>query len=203
MTAAAAPYASGSYPLGLDVTSPPTVERWRPLLNWLLVIPHELWLAVLMLGAEVLAFLGWFAILFTGRMPDSWTDFITGVLRYEWRITSYLYAWTVQYPSFSPVSGHIDPGDYPAVLWCARAIERNRLTTFFRVLLAIPHLIVLYFFGIVSAVVGLAAWLVVLFTGRWPDGMRSFLIGFFRWQIRVRGYLDLLTDVYPPFDTAP
>lgn len=203
MAAAAVPYEGGSYPLGLDVTSPPTVERWRPLLNWVLVIPHQLWLAVLLLGAEVLTFLGWFAILFTSRMPDSWTDYIAGVLRYQWRVGSYLYAWTVQYPSFTPVSGHIDPGDYPAVLWCARAVERNRLTTFFRALLVIPHVVVLYLFGIVASLVLFAAWFVVLFTGRWPEGMRSFVIGFFRWQFRVHGYLSLLTDVYPPFDTAP
>jgi hypothetical protein len=203
VTAAATPGAGGSYPLGLDVSSPPTVERWRPLVNWLLVIPHYLWLAVLTLGAEVLSFLGWFAILFTGRMPDTWTDFICGVLRYQWRITAYLYAWTVQYPSFTPVSGHIDPGDYPAMLWCARADERNRLTTFFRAVLAIPHLVVLYLFGIVSSVVFIAAWFAVLFTGRWPEGMKSFVMGYLRWQFRIHGYISLVTDVYPPFDTSP
>lgn len=203
MTAAAVPYQSGSYPLGLDVASPATVERWRPLINWLLVIPHQIWASVLFLGAEVLAFLGWFAILFTGRLPDSWSDYITGVLRYQWRIGSYLYAWTVEYPAFTPVPGHIDPGDYPAALWCARAMERNRLTTFFRGLLVIPHLIVLYLFGIVAFFAFVGAWFAVLFTGRWPEGLRRFLIGFLRWQFRVTAYYLLLTDVYPPFDTAP
>lgn len=203
MTAAAVPYQSGGYPLGLDVSSPETVERWRPLVNWLLVVPHQIWLYLLMIGAEIVAFLGWFAILFTGRMPDSWTDYIAGVLRYQWRITSYLYAWTVEYPSFSPVPGHVDPGDYPAALWSARAVERNRLTTFFRGLLVIPHFIVLSVFGII-AFLGLAvAWFAVLFTGRWPEGLRSFAIGYFRWVFRVNGYLYLLTDAYPPFDTAP
>jgi Domain of unknown function (DUF4389) len=203
VTASAAPIASGSYPLGLSVTSPSSVERWRPLVNWLLVIPHEIWAFVLLLGAEILAFLGWFSILFTGRLPDSWSDYMVGVLRYQWRIASYLYAWTLEYPTFSPVPGHIDPGDYPAVLWCARAVERDRLTTFFRGLLVIPHLIVLYLFGIVALVALVAAWFVVLFTGRWPEGLRQFVTGFFRWQFRVTGYYLLLTDAYPPFDTTP
>lgn len=202
MSSTAAPQ-SGSYPLGIDVTSPPEVERWRPLVNWLLVIPHQLWLLVLMLGADVLAFLGWFVILFTGRLPDSWSDFITGVLRYQWRILAYLYAWTVEYPTFNPVPGHIDPGDYPAVLWCARAVERNRLTVLLRAILAIPQLVVLYLYGIAASVVLIVAWFAVLLTGRWPEGMRSFVIGYFRWQLRVYAYLYLLTDVYPPFDTAP
>jgi hypothetical protein len=203
VTSAAVPYPSGQYPLGLDVVSPSSVERWRPLLNWLLVIPHQIWAGLLFFGAEVLAFLGWFSILFTGRLPDSWGDYIAGVLRYQWRIACYLYAWTVQYPSFTPVAGHIDPGDYPAALWCARAVERNRLTTFFRAFLVIPHLIVLYLFSIVASLGLFAAWFIVLFTGRWPDGLRRFVIGFFRWQFRVSGYYLLLTDVYPPFDTAP
>ena len=203
MSSTAAPYQSGSYPLGIDVTSPAEVERWRPLVNWLLVIPHQVWASILMLGADVLAFLGWFVILFTGRLPDSWSDYIVGVLRYQWRILAYLYAWTVDYPSFNPVPGHIDPGDYPAVLWSARAVERNRLTVFFRAILAIPHFVVLYLYGIAASVVLIIAWFAVLFTGRWPEGMRNFAIGYFRWQLRVYGYLYLLIDVYPPFDTTP
>lgn len=203
MTASAAPIASGSFPLGLAVGSPAAVERWRPLVNWVLVIPHELWAFVLLLGSEILAFLGWFSILFTGRLPDSWSDYMVGVLRYQWRIASYLYAWTLEYPTFSPVPGHIDPGDNPAMLWCARAVERNRLTTFFRGLLVIPHLIVLYLFGIVASLALIAAWFAVLFTGRWPVGLKQLVLGFFRWQFRVSAYLLLLTDVYPPFDTAP
>jgi hypothetical protein len=203
VSSSTAAHPSGSYPLGIDVTSPPEVERWRPLVNWLLVIPHQLWLLVLTLGANVLAFLGWFVILFTGRLPDSWSDFIAGVLRYEWRILAYLYAWTVEYPTFNPVPGHIDPGDYPAVLWCARAVERNRLTVLLRAILAIPQLVVLYLYGIAASAVLIVAWFAVLFTGRWPEGMRSFVIGYFRWQLRVYAYLYLLTDVYPPFDTTP
>lgn len=203
MTAAAVPFQSGGYPLGLDVSSPDTVERWRPLVNWLLVIPHQIWLYLLMIGAEIVSLLGWFAILFTGRMPDSWTDYIAGVLRYQWRITCYLYAWTVEYPSFSPIPGHVDPGDYPAALWSARAVERNRLTTLFRGFLVIPHFIVLAFFGIIAFLALAVAWFAVLFTGRWPEGLRSFAIGYFRWVFRVNGYRYLLTDAYPPFDTAP
>ena len=203
MSSSTAPYQSGSYPLGIDVTSPAEVERWRPLVNWLLVIPHQVWVSILILGADVLAFLGWFVILFTGRLPDSWSDYIVGVLRYQWRILAYLYAWTVDYPSFNPVPGHIDPGDYPAVLWSARAVERSRLTVFFRAILAIPHFVVLYLYGIAASVVLIIAWFAVLFTGRWPEGMRNFAIGYFRWQLRVYGYLYLLIDVYPPFDTTP
>src|SRR5580704_17215724 len=110
------PAVEGIYPLNLDVSSPPRVTRWRPLVNWLLVIPQEIWLFVLLLGAGVVAFVGWFAILFTGRLPDRWSDYNMAVLRYQWRVTAYLYAWTDRYPDFAPPAGHVDPGDYPAIL---------------------------------------------------------------------------------------
>jgi hypothetical protein len=188
-----------SYPLGADVASLPVVERWRPLVNWLLVIPHSIWLGLLGLGSFFLAIVGWFAILFTGRMPETWSDYIVGVMRYQWRVTCYLYAWTNLYPSFTPVAGHIDPGDYPAVLYCARAVERNRLTVFFRGILAIPHYIVLGIVSIAAWFVLVFAWFAVLITGRWPEGGRRFVIGFMRWQFRYNAYVLLVCDEYPPF----
>ena len=187
------------YPLGADVASLPTVERWRPLVNWLLVIPHTIWLGLLTLGSWFVAIVSWFAIVFTGRMPETWSDYQVGVLRYQWRINCYLYAWTDIYPSFTPVAGHIDPGDYPAVLYSARAVERNRLTVFLRAIMAIPHLIALSFVGIVAGIVFVVAWFAVLITGRWPEGMRDFAVGYLRWQMRYSAYVFLVCDEYPPF----
>ena len=76
---------------------------------------------------------------------------------------------------------------------------RNRLTVFFRLIWVIPAYVVVYFVGIAASVVLLLAWFIVLFTGKWPEGMREFCIGYFRWSIRVLAYAVLLTDVYPPF----
>lgn len=177
----------------------PTVERWRPLLNWALVIPHQVWLGLLTLGTWFVSIIAWFTILFTGRMPDTWSDYVVGVLRYQWRVICYLYAWTNLYPGFNPPAGHVDPGDYPAVLYCARALERDRLTVFFRAVLAIPHLVVLNFVGVAAGVVMLIAWFAVLITGRWPQGLREFAIGYARWHMRFNAYLLLVCDEYPPF----
>ena len=192
-----------SYPLGADVTSLPAVERWRPLVNLALVIPHQIWLALLTFGSEVLAVLTWFSILFTGRMPERWSDYMTGVFRYQWRVNCYLYGWTNIYPSFTPPAGHIDPGDYPAVLYCARAVERDRVTVFFRAIMAIPQMVVLYFVGIAGFAALAVGWLAVLITGRWPEGLRRFAIGYLRWAVRLSAYMFLLCDEYPPFSLEP
>jgi hypothetical protein len=77
--------------------------------------------------------------------------------------------------------------------------QRSRLTTFFRGILAIPHVIVLIFYAFAACVVVVIAWFALLFTGRWPRGMYDFLAGFWRYSTAVNGYWYLLTDVYPPF----
>jgi hypothetical protein len=77
--------------------------------------------------------------------------------------------------------------------------RRSRLTTFFRLILVIPHIIVLAFYGFAAIVVVIIAWFALLFTGRWPRGMYDFVSGFFRYSTAVNGYCYLLTDVYPPF----
>ena len=56
------------------------------------------------------------------------------------------------------------------------------------------------FYGLAGAVVTLIAWFAILFTGKYPRGMFDFVVGLFRWQMRVNAYLLLLTDAYPPFN---
>jgi hypothetical protein len=71
---------------------------------------------------------------------------------------------------------------------------RNRLTAAFRLILAIPHFIVLALLGVALLVVGVIAFVAVSCTGRWPDGLRDFALGVGRWWLRFEAYLVLLTD---------
>jgi hypothetical protein len=67
-------------------------------------------------------------------------------------------------------------------------------------LLAIPHVIVLFFLWMAVMVVTFIAWFAILFTGRYPQGMFDFVVGVLRWGLRVQAYTSLLTtDEYPPF----
>ena len=92
---------------------------------------------------------------------------------------------------------------YPVTFKAEYVEKRSRLTTFFRLLLAIPHVIFLYFYGLAAGVVVIIAWFALLFTGRYPQGMYDFVAGALRYGTRVCGYAFLLSDEYPPFSGDP
>jgi hypothetical protein len=76
---------------------------------------------------------------------------------------------------------------------------RNRLTTFFRGIVAIPWQIVQYLYSIAASVAVFIAWFAIAFTGRYPEGLYNFNAGFLRMSTRVNGFYYLLNDDYPPF----
>jgi hypothetical protein len=77
------------------------LNRWLPLVKWLLAVPHYILLVFLWIAAVVAVIIAWFAILFTGRYPRGLFDFVLGVLRWGNRVTAYAFALvTDQYPPF-------------------------------------------------------------------------------------------------------
>jgi hypothetical protein len=77
--------------------------------------------------------------------------------------------------------------------------KRSRLTTFFRAILAIPHIIVWYVWSLLAGLAVIVAWFVLLVTARYPQALYDFVAGSQRYGTAVYGYLALLTDEYPPF----
>jgi hypothetical protein len=78
------------------------LNRWLPLVKWLLAIPHYVVLVVLFLVAIVAVVIAWFAILLTGRYPRGIFDFVVGVGRWSLRVQAYAFLLvTDQYPPFS------------------------------------------------------------------------------------------------------
>jgi hypothetical protein len=92
---------------------------------------------------------------------------------------------------------------YPVSFEADYAAEgRNRLTTFFRYIVAIPWLIVAYLYGIGASIVVTLAWFAMVFTGRYPQQLYDFNVGYLRMIARANGFVYLLTDDYPPFGGA-
>ena len=76
---------------------------------------------------------------------------------------------------------------------------RDRATIAVRLLLAVPHLVVLFFLVLAWALCTIVAWFAILFTGTYPASLYPFALGVMRWTLRVEAYLLLLVDEYPPF----
>jgi hypothetical protein len=193
--------ANSGYPATLAIESPEKITNWRPLVQWFLAIPHFLVLRAFNGVAGILAIISWVAIVFTGKLPPGIAEMQSLYLRYSNRVTGFAGFLVVDYPPFAYSATNADGGDYPGVrVDVAPELEdRNRLTTFFRLILVIPHVVVLAILGIVALVAWIISAFVVLFTGQWNEGMRTFVVGYMRWSLRVSAYALLLNDVYPPF----
>jgi hypothetical protein len=88
----------------LDIVYPDAKEnlnRWLPLVKWLLAIPHYFVLIFLSIVSMVLIIIAWFVILFTGRYPKEMFDFVVGVERWSLRVGAYAFMLvTDKYPPF-------------------------------------------------------------------------------------------------------
>lgn len=96
-------------------------------------------------------------------------------------------------------AGFETTGSYPADLHTDPPQTQSRLSVFFRLILAIPHTIILGALAYVVSVTAFIAWIAILVTGKCPEGLWKFHAGYLRWTARANGYMYLLTDRYPPF----
>jgi predicted ferric reductase len=189
----------GTYPAGLGFDGPPEVQNWRPLVNWLLGIPHLLIAYALQQLRRVLLLISFFAVLFTKAIPRSLFDLIVMTYRYQWRAISYVLWMRNSYPPFSFTMTTRDDGIDPASVSVDYPTQLNRWLPLVKWLLAIPHYIVLLALYIAVVVVVIISFFAVLFTGRFPAGLRSFIVNVHAWKLRVASYAGFLRDEYPPF----
>lgn len=209
---------SGSYPVTYDV-EPHLADRNRltTAFRILLAVPHLLlvggpggvgWsvgaaddarsgggvsVGVLGAAAWVTAIISWFAIVFTGKQPRGLWDFTRFYMSWRSRAVAYTALLRDEYPPFGdgayPVS--FGAGEFPVV--------RDRILVGFRLILAIPHVIVLFFIGIAWVITAIIGWFAILFTGAYPPSLYDLGVGYLRWSLRFESYLLLMHDEYPPF----
>jgi hypothetical protein len=120
-----------------------------------------------------------------------WT-FSMSVMRWSARVQVYSMGLRDEYPPFGD-------GPFPMTFAQARPMRQSRLLLFARPFMLIPHYVCLMFMIVAASVVALVAWIAVLFLGRMPQGMFTFITGTLRWIFRVSLYQLMLTDAYPPF----
>jgi Domain of unknown function (DUF4389) len=157
----------------------------------LLAIPHFIVLYVLTFAAELVAVIGWFAALSTGRLPTGLAGFLTGWLRWATRVYAYVGLLTDEYPPFT-----LADEAYPVRVSAAPG-RLNRAAVLFRFILAIPASLLL---GLVSYGIGISSlviWLIVLITGTMPESLYRALAAAIRFGTRFYGYFFLMSGTYP------
>jgi hypothetical protein len=185
------------HPIQVVVTDDLKRNRLTVFFRGLLVIPHLIVLSLWSIVAEIAILIAWFAALITGRVPAGLHNFIASWLRYTTHVYAYLFILADPYPPFS------GSASYPIDLQVAPAEPQSRWKTFFRIILAIPALIiagVLRYLGFAVAVIG---WFASLFLGRMPKGLRDTGAWTLRVDQQTYAYTSLLTDKYPQFGPTP
>jgi len=134
-------------------------------------------------------------ILFRQKYPRWWFDWNLALTKLVIRVAAYADLLTDVYPSTDEeqaVHVEIPFPDVPRDL--------NRWLPLVKWFLAVPHYIVLAFLWIAAVVCVVIAWFAILFTGRYPKGLFDYIVGVYRWSLRVQAYAFLLTtDRYPLF----
>jgi hypothetical protein len=143
--------------------------------------------------AGFLAIVSWFTIVIAGSHIAGIRQFTMFFMRWRVRAIAYLMLLEDAYPPFGdmPYPASIEVVDPPG--------QRDRVSVAFRLILAIPHFIVLFFVLIGWCVTTIVAWFAIVLTGDYPQGLYGFGVGTLRWLLRVQAYMLLMVDEYPPF----
>jgi hypothetical protein len=183
------------YPARMEISYPHEMNRWLPLVKWLLVIPHLFVLFFVGIAAFFVAIYAFFAVLFTGRWPRGAFDFLVGTLRWAYRVTAYAYLMVDPYPPFTLD----DDPDYPVRLnveYPGRIANWRPLVQW---LLIIPYLFVAGVLLWLTGLLAVIAFFTILFTKRIPRGVFELMVPGLRWNLRGSAYAYFMTDRYPPW----
>ncbi len=210
------PDATAGYPATLEIDYPDReLARLTTLIRVITVIPIAIVLGLVMGPSPdggagscahhpVLAAGGFVSaatallLVFRRKYPRWWFDWNLALARFATRVGAYLALLRDEYPSTDEEQAvHLEI-PYPDA-----ARDLNRWLPLVKWLLAIPHYVALAFVGIAAVVCVVVAWFAILFTGRYPRALFAFVVGTFRWSLRVMAYAMLLTtDRYPPFSLS-
>jgi len=189
---------SESHPIGLIVDDDLKRTRLTVFFRLLLAIPQAIWIAIWGILVEIVLVIAWFAALFMGRLPQGLHDFLARYLRALTHLSSYLLLLADPWPPFSGAAGA-----YPVDLRVDPPAPQSRLSVFFRLLMAIPALLLCYVFRLVNQIVAFLGWFYCLFTGHMHQGMRDISAWMLRYELQTYAYMFLLTGRYPSLSGAP
>ncbi|HEY4348179.1 MAG TPA: DUF4389 domain-containing protein [Gaiellaceae bacterium] len=236
ITLAANPYpgfvGDSSYPVDVQLPEPGRLSRWKTLLRLILALP-AIFVLYALLGtivtstsskssngtrggaggqtttglATVTAVCGWFAALFTAKMPRGLRDAGAFSVGYRTQVLAYLLLVTDVYPNADPtamLAGVERPPRHPVhLVGDSDDLRRSRVTVLFRLPLLIPHLVWLVLWTAVAFVAAVIQWFFTLAAGRPIGAFHRFLSRYVRYGFHVYAFGSLTANAFPGFAGAP
>jgi len=199
---------SPDYPITVDIpVDDEERNRWIAasgivFIKAILLFPHILLLFLFGLMIQIIAWAGFWAIAFTGKMPDVIRRLEITYLAWMTRTVAWFTGVTDVYPTYGT-----DPEAAVVVTVEPAPEPQNRMLAILGILLvrsvaAIPHLLILFLMSFGVILISWIGYFIVLFTGRLPLGLHEFVLNYQRWWARAWGWMVALTDDYPPFTLA-
>ncbi|MFQ5472371.1 MAG: DUF4389 domain-containing protein, partial [Dehalococcoidia bacterium] len=173
---------------------PEKQSRWLAPFRILLFVPIAVaYYLISAIGslAGATVFVAWVSLLSNRRYPRLIFPWVVWWNRLNTQVGAYLLLVTDEFP--------FDERDRPLKYDVEYTAPHGRLGVFFRIILIIPHVIVLLILFLALLVVTLIALIAIVITATYPKGLWEFSVGVQRWSARVGAYSGLLTDRYPPF----
>jgi Domain of unknown function (DUF4389) len=216
----------GEYPIDVTLPGPAAQPRWKTFFRIFLAVPSLLISATLGGGGNirfstgggsstkysgggggalggVCSVLGWFASMARGEMPKGLRDAGAYSVGYTAQMMAYLLLVTDRYPSADPTAMLADvprpPEHAVHLVGDAEDLRFSRVTVFFRLPLAIPHLVWLTLWSVVAVLAAILTWFATLFTGTPPAALHRFLSRYVRYSLHVRAFLFLVANPFPGF----
>lgn len=212
------------YPIDLEFDPPHPQNRWSIAFRLILALP-ALFLAGLLVGSGsfffdlsrsgsgntpftlvgLAALFAWFYAMFRTRVPRGLRDLIAFALSYGAQTWAYLLLVSHRYPSSDPLTaiGPLPTRTDPVRMEVSDELRRSRLTVFFRLALAFPHLLWLTLWSVLVVVLAIFNWVVTLILGTTPAWIHRFLSRYVRYQFHVSAFLYLVGNPFPGFVGAP
>lgn len=175
----------------LDVRRPETQRRLTVFFRLLLLIPQYVVLWLLGIATFFVAIAGWFAALFTGRLPDFAERYLSDYVTYATRVGASYMLLVDTYPPFAfrapdyPVQVELRPGDL------------NRLAVLLRIFLIIPAAIIAWLAMAGWTVCAIVIWLIVLVLARMPQSLFDASAATLRFVMRTEAFWLMVTSSYP------
>lgn len=189
------------YPVRYEADYAEEQDRLKTFFRLILIIPWYIVGSVYGIAAFIVAFLAWFALLFTGRYPDGLYRFNAGVLRFTGRAYAFGMLQTDQWPSF----GFDDDQAYPIRVEVDPPLPKyNRWKVFFRLIVGIPVMFMVTLMSYLYQLTAVIAWFHIVFMGRTSGGVHNALTTGLAYQLRTMAYFLLVTETLPPVsDQSP